>query len=83
MAIRRRVLPKLKDKELKKLVKQCLHPKSRGTSKWGCLSKKGRLFKISTLSHIQIPMDIVKALEKKGKIRLNDAEYFVWVSKKT
>ena len=63
------------------LIKTSIH-NAIGTNHWGCLNKQGKLFRISTLSSIQIPKKIVNGMESNGTIILQDDDYYSYIPTK-
>jgi hypothetical protein len=70
-------IPRKGDKHYKKLVKRALK-NSTHTPRWGCLSKNGMLFKISTMRHTKIPAGVIRTLVQKKKLVLKDDGYYKW-----
>ena len=78
---RKRKLAKRNETDWEALIKTSIH-NAIGTNHWGCLNKQGRLFRISTLSSIQIPKKIVTSMESKGTITLQDDDYYSYIPTK-
>jgi len=74
---KRRKLITRDQSEWETLIKSCLY-KSSHKSRWGCLDKKGMLFRKLTLSSIQVPMDIVYSMEDEGVLLLDDTGYYYY-----
>lgn len=68
---KRRSLTSRSTEDWENLIKECLY-NSKHTMKWGCLNKKGKLFRIRTLNSIQVPMGVIKTLENSGVLELRD-----------
>lgn len=78
--IRRRVLPRRSDEEWEQLIKACLTA-GKGPG-WGCLAKTGKLFRIDTLSHVQVPPRVIDSLEARKQIILKDDGYYKFVQRR-
>ena len=69
---KRKVIEQRSSADWEELIKVCLH-NSAHTDNWGCLNKKGELFRICTLRKIKVPDSVISNLETRGILKLNTA----------
>jgi len=72
----KRILRRKSLRDWEKEIRICLT--SRGDNfQWGCLSRTGSLFKISTLSNHKVPHKVINGMVENGRliIKPNDTHY--------